>query len=280
MKFPVFLLLLLFLPLSASAQPPPGDSLLIISLQRDFDDVRRFSEEPLARWAELDPKTGLELWSDLEREALLEAVRNKDALLLIHGMGMPLSWSMRHYRRFSHHPLPYDLVIGIAWPAGEKKKSTLGNGLLYFGASARAKKAGKKLAALLESISAEAASLDVFTHSLGAKTALYSLKEGAAIAIDNLFLTAPAIGARSMKPRNRYGFATDKVDEKIFAFYSRKDSAFRFPANGKMGRRGMVGAAPDGKFVNVDCFDEVQSHSGYWQAGIVLRFLMRTDLTD
>lgn len=268
------LLLSLFLSPLAGTPPPPGDSLLIISLQRDFADPRRFSPAPQARWAELNAESGTEQWSDVENEAILEAAAGKDVLLMVHGLGVPLQRAMSNYRRLTRDSLPYDLLIGISWPAGQLTRSKLHNGLMFFGANARAKKSGERLGALMEAIALQAASLDVYTHSLGTKTALYSLKGCEPEAVCNLFLTAPAIGAKTLKPGRRYSYTPDAVWGKIMVFYSREDGVFRFPAHRIMGRRGILGVPTGEKFINVDCVEEIRRrHSGYWQSDIVKHFL-------
>lgn len=268
------LILTLYLSPLAAAQQPPGDSLLIISLQRNFNAPRHFSQAPQARWAELDAESGTEQWSDVEYEAILEAAAGKDVLLMVHGLGVPLQRAMGNYRKLTRDSLPYDLLIGISWPAGQLTRSKLHNGLMFLGANTRARKSGKKLGPLLEAIAAQAASLDVYTHSLGTKTALYSLKGCKPEAVCNLFLTAPAVGAKTLKPGRRFDFAAGAVWGKIMAFYSGEDYAFRFPAHRTMGRQGILGVAMGEKFINVDCVEEIRRrHSGYWQSTIVRHFL-------
>ncbi|MBK6933329.1 MAG: DUF726 domain-containing protein [Saprospirales bacterium] len=274
MKLPATALLLLLFAPAAQAQAHLADSLPVISLQKDFEDTRRFSPAPQIRWVRT---SNAGLLGELDEAALQQAVRGKNVLVLIHGMGTSFAWTMHYYRRLLHRDLPYDMIVGVVWPGGEVKNSRLANGLLFLQAGARAKKAGKKLAPLLAALSASADTLDVLTHSLGAKTGLFSLKHGPANNIDNLFLTAPAISARSLLPHKRYGFAAGRVRGKIAVFYSRNDRAFAFPAKRKMGRRGFVGAArqPGEKFINVDCSEKVLSHMDYWRSRAVSQFLER-----
>lgn len=282
MKINLLLAALMALAFHSPAQTRAVDSLLVVSLRHQFSDSRKLSREPQIRWVSFDPKTSMETSDTIDETALAVLVKDKNVLILIHGMGVPFTRVMSNYRRLLQPPLPYDRVIGVTWPAQELRRSSFHNGMVFLNANTRAKKVGKRLTDLLEMMTKEAGSLDVFTHSLGAKVAVNALKRLSDEEIGNLFLTAPAIGSGSFQPHHRYRFISDKVREQIVVFFSQEDPVFRGLGRHKMGHRGAMEKNPKTgeKIRNVDCTPTIHAHSAYWQAPEVWDALSRRAGTD
>jgi pimeloyl-ACP methyl ester carboxylesterase len=259
---------LLLLPLAAVAQQMAPDSFIIISLGEDFEGARRFSPAPQARWVGAEDA----LSGELNEAQLADAVRGKRVLLAIHGMSVSFSRAKNCYRMVMEgvdngEDPPYDLIVGVRWPGSQWRRSKLSNGFVYFEASANAKKSGKQLAALLANLAAEAGSLDLFTHSMGSKVAMTALGKQSE-RIDNLYLTAPSIGAKTLGEKRRYGFARERVEGKIVVFFSREDPVFSAFGRKRMGYRGCAAPA-EGSVLNVDCTEEIRSHSEFWRSEAV-----------
>ncbi len=271
--------LLLTLPFISFAQSMPADSFLLISLRKDFEKASKFSPEPQLKWVELNTDTASGLLSSLNEAGLATAVRGKRVLLLIHGMRTPFYRAKKYYREAVHwagetDSPPYDMAIGLLWPGYEPGGSRLQVGIAFLKANPRARKSGKKLAPLLELLAEEAQSLDVMTHSMGSKVALFALKKQDG-KVDNLFLMAPSIGAKTLDKNRKYGFAGKSVRERAIVFYSRHDPAFQSIGRKMMGHRGIVSKnpLPEEKYVNVDCSEAIRWHSAYWGSQLVFGIL-------
>ena len=271
--------LLLLLPFTSFAQPIFTDSFAVASLREDFKRPNKFSQELQLRWVEVSNDSDFDLLSGIEEEKLAAAVKGKRVLILIHGMGTPFPRAKNYYRQVIHWAddagaQPYDMVIGLLWPGYQLKPSWLHNGLVFFKANPHARKSGKKLSGLLAVLAHEAQSVDLLTHRMGSKVALFALKHQD-IKIGNLFLMAPSIGAKALRENRKYGFAGGSVRDKIIAFFSTNDPAFRSVGKKKMGHRGIENNNPltENKFLNMDCSAAIRTHSAYWSSQAVFGFL-------
>lgn len=257
----------------------PADSFLMISLREDFKEPRQFSPALQLRWVELNTDTDFDLLSPFDEAGLATAVRGKRVLLLIHGMRTPFSRARKYYREAVHwasetEPPHYDMAIGLLWPGCETGGSRLQVGVAFLKANPKARKSGKRLSGLLELLSGEAQSLDIMAHSMGSKVALFALKKQDG-KVDNLFLMAPSIGAKTLGKGRKYGFAGNSVRQRSIVFYSRNDPAFQSIGKKMMGHRGAVGQdpMPENKFLNVDCSGAIRWHSAYWGSQLVFGVL-------
>lgn len=278
MKTPACLAAFLLLNFAAFSQYLDSDHFAMISLREDFFDANKFSKGPQLRWVEVN--TGADgLMSSLDEKELAAAAKGKRVLLLIHGMGTPFPRAKNYYRQVIHWAddaglQPYDMVIGLLWPGYQLKPSWLHNSLVFFKANPHARKSGKILSGLLAVLAHEAQSVDLLTHSMGSKVALFALKNQEE-KIGNLFLMAPSIGAKNLQTNHKYGFASESVRDKIIAFFSNNDPAFNSVGKKKMGYRGIASKKPlpEGKFLSVDCSAAIRSHSGYWSSQAVFNLL-------
>lgn len=267
----IFLFLVLFgLPGRAVYSQAVPDSLFMISLRKELGNSKKLCAEPWVSYVGISGSNLTDPPENLPDSVLFRAVKGKNTLVIIHGMGISYSKVKKHYDRVLHwtqeedDPIPYDIVIGVTWPGLELKPSKLSFGVVFLESNPKARRSGKKLAALLDTLSQTAASMDILTHSMGSKVLLEAMKEKR-FSVDRLFLMAPSIDAKVFQENRKYGFVSGAVRDEVVVLYSRNDPAFRFFGEKKMGYLGAVSKKPfpEGKFLNWDLSAEVRSHS-YW----------------
>lgn len=93
------------------------------------------------------------------------------------------------------------MVLGYVWPGGDL-------GISYVFAKRRAEKAAQRIQSLLLSIASVANSIDINTHSLGARVALQALKGVPGKPIRNLFMLAAAVDDESIEIGEKFYSST------------------------------------------------------------------------
>ncbi|MBK7408347.1 MAG: alpha/beta hydrolase [Saprospirales bacterium] len=177
------------------------DCLFMISLRKELTDSKKLCEEPWVSFVGVSDPFLTDSTENLPDSVLIQAVRGKKALVVIHGMGISFLKVKKHYDRVLHwtqqenDPIPYDIVIGVTWPGLELSPSKLSFGVIFLKSNPKARRSGKKLATMLDTLSQTAASLDILTHSMGSKVALVAMKEER-VGVAHLFLMGPSIDAK------------------------------------------------------------------------------------
>lgn len=197
----------------------------VVSCRRGFDSDQFLGAENRYRnyTNPLDPNAFVELnLTDLVNQA-----KNKHVAILVHGFKNQMPNVMNAYWEIVTRmnttgviaPAGYGLVIGFTWPG---MTTSLG----YFAAMATAKKAGPFLLQLINSLRAGAHSVDVQTHSLGARVALTALRNPNQVFVDNLLLSAPAVDNHLLEPGETF-FAAMSSCNRCLVYHSKQDSVLR-----------------------------------------------------
>lgn len=140
-------------------------------------------------------------FQDIELNTLLAAAANKHVCVLVHGFNNPIANVAKSYWELVsgvQTKAAYGLVVGFTWPGSRTPAG-------YFGAVPKAQRAAPFLRDLINSLRTVALSVDVQTHSLGARVALQALAEPAKVFVDNLMMTAPAVDHNVLEPGAAFG---------------------------------------------------------------------------
>lgn len=127
----------------------------------------------------------------------------------------------------------------------------------------RTKKAAVELKRLTDALNDAGCTVNVETHSLGARVALQALKIGARF--DRLILTAPAVDADCLALGGEFGNCIRRVRQAT-VMWSARDSVLRWAywvASGFRKALGLVGPAPNPGVRSRDLTLEVSEHSAY-----------------
>jgi len=149
----------------------------------------------------------------------------KRVLLLVHGYNNDFADVSRAYSiietKFSEIDHDYDEIVGFTWPGGNQ-------GYEYHPAKRRSSVAAGRLLDLNNDIQFK--SLDIMTHSMGARVVLRALCEldpqGPA-AIRNHFATAAAVDDESIEKDETFYSAT-QIAEANWIFHSKNDDVLKY----------------------------------------------------
>lgn len=247
---------------------------MIIASCRKYFDSNRFLAADL-RYRDVSAAADA---PDLTLAGLRIQARNRHVCILVHGYGNPLPDVVAAYAELHAGmkaagvvgPANYGLVVGFTWPGWR--------GPAFPIARAAANKAGRHLRRLVERLRPAALSIDVQTHSLGARVALAALTPPGGIFVDNLLLAAPAVDRTLLESGREFHAALDACN-RCFVYHSRRDAVLRkfYPlgdaADGIVHALGLNGprrpAAAFRQHPNlyvVDCTACVPDHGAYRQA--------------
>jgi esterase/lipase superfamily enzyme len=240
--------------------------MILISCRADFTSTVRFNQQDEI----------LDGCRTITEPELLERIRGKKILVLIHGYNNELTEVVAEYARIqermrasdllSPNPGGYDLVLGYTWPAGS-------SALSFPVAVLWAKAAGERFRTTAERLQSAAASIDVQAHSLGARVALEAL-DRSEITLRNLWLLAPAIDDEAVEHGEAYYSSTQRCS-RVYVLHSENDPVLRtgyrvadFPdfdralgCRGPQRPEGIRAHSKNTKFA--DCKHVVHSHDGY-----------------
>ncbi len=247
--------------------------MILISCRKDFADSQAFSRANAIRNYPFLPS--LDKFDELDEDNLARQMLGKHVLILIHGYRNTLKSVADSYQRVLQGLIDarlmsdkgYQLVLGFTWPGFA---TVLG----FFPAVPFANRSAGRFRHLLELASRHALTVDVQTHSLGARVALQTLAAGTDGYIDNLMITAAAIDDESLEPKRELHRGLEHC-RRCFVYHTEKDRVL------KIGYR--LGDAPDfdralglkgpqrptlietqvPEVHVVDCKNVVRSHGGY-----------------
>ncbi len=160
---------------------------------------------------------------DVKSESLnTKEIEGKNVLLLVHGYNSSEE-VLSTYRLINTHVSEfYDLVIGYLWPGNDEFWE-------YFDAKKHVKKLASKMKSHLEILSSSAAKVDVLAHSMGNFLILEALDYPSNTnkkIIRNFYSLAPSVDDESIEKKEKYFHSTENC-EKIFVFYSKRDSVLK-----------------------------------------------------
>jgi esterase/lipase superfamily enzyme len=246
----------------------------IVSCRRGFDSNQIPGAKNLFRNF-TDPADS-SVFVEMNLTGLLAAAANKHVCILVHGFNNDISQVMTSYwdivTRMSDTgvagPLGYGLVVGFTWPGMATAPG-------YFAAVGTAKKSAPFLLELINHLRGVAHSVDVQTHSLGARVALTALRDPSQVFIDQLLLSAPAVDHHLLEPDEDFFAAMDACN-RCLVFHSKNDPVLGgaywigditdgiHPALGLKGpRRKTITLSRTKNVYVVDCSAKVKEHSGY-----------------
>jgi esterase/lipase superfamily enzyme len=240
--------------------------MILVSCRKNFDSDRVF--------ADANQVEGMS-------EAQLSAqVAGKHVVVLVHGYRSPLSGVRASYAKLEAgltnegliSASNYGEVIGFAWPSFRTRIS-------FPAAVGYANNASEYLYDLMKLLS-QAKSIDVQTHSLGARVALQALTAQSDVRLDNLLLTAPAVDDESLEPKREFNEALSKL-RRCYVLHSKKDAVLAlYPImrlDLALGAKGpqhpAIIQADCPNVYTVNCVKVVNSdHSGYRETPVYYQF--------
>lgn len=238
--------------------------MLLISCRKNFTGTTDLSDFDAFREI-LNPQ--LKPFTTLTEQQFLARTANKKCLVLVHGYRNEASAAVKAYRKLVDSAkaagILFDEVVGYLWPGGWSVLS-------FHAAVIRANWSGKRFEKNLLSLGAAGATVDIQTHSLGARVAMEALDRGSARA-RNVQLTAPAIDNESVEHTEIYEDGV-RACSALYVFHSKNDKVLKrayrigdFPEFDRaLGYKGPQ--HPKRILANsriVDCQDVVTDHGGY-----------------
>jgi len=245
----------------------------MVSCRRDFDSNLLFSDNNQYRNYTNPNRAGL--FREVDLDAIVAAAKDKHVLVLVHGFNNPIENVLDAYwrlvRGLQDEGLTgvgkYGLTVGFTWPGNRF-------GIGYFGAVPKANRSAQYLRDLIAALQVSSHSVDVQTHSLGARVALKALSDAKKAFVDNLLLTAAAVDNNKLEPDEDFAPALDSVN-RCFTYDSSGDpvlgGAFWIgdildgihPALGLRGPRSKPITLKTPNLYVVDCSVRIDSHGGY-----------------
>lgn len=246
----------------------------VVSCRKDFTSDQKLASDNLVRnyTNPHDPN----VFQDMTMDQLVEKAANRHVCILVHGYRCPMENVMASYWELATSMSAeevagangYGLVVGFAWPG---RTTSVG----YFVAPMNAKAAGPRLLSLINALRGAAHTVDVQTHSLGARVALTALRDSRKVFVDNLLLSAPAVDHNLLEPDKDFCAALNSCN-RCFVYHSRNDRVLRlsYPLADISGglKRALGLRGPRSKAVTlsncrnayiVDCAARVNDHGGY-----------------
>jgi esterase/lipase superfamily enzyme len=254
---------------------PYHAGMILVSCRHGFDSNEFFDELQIRRYPSLSRLDVFEILADAD---LAAHVANRHVLVLVHGYRNPLPAVANAYRRLETElrrrgllgPGKYDEVLGFLWPGFQ---TVVG----FFAAVPWANRAAAYFRSLVAMLNSSAHTVDVQTHSLGARTALQAMAFPAEIWVDNLMLTAAAVDNEVLEPGEEFNQSLLSC-RRCIVYHSSNDPvlkiAYRIGAFDKaLGYRGpqdpdVIEAECPDVFV-VDASAVVKSHGGYRAASAI-----------
>jgi len=247
--------------------------MILVSCRKDFDNTRAFAPQNLIR--EYPALPNLDAFAELHADDLAERMQGHHVLFLIHGFRNPLASVASAYQRVARGlagidavgDAGYGLIVGFVWPGFATPAG-------FFPAVPFANRSAGFFRAMLELASRNGRTVDVQTHSLGARVALQALAGQTDGFVDNLMITAPAVDDEVLEPRREFHAALT-LSRRCLVYHSDKDKTLRFAfrigdapefdrALGWKGpqHRDVIAAECPDVFV-IDCRRAIASHGGY-----------------
>jgi pimeloyl-ACP methyl ester carboxylesterase len=173
-------------------------------------------------------------------------------------------------------PGQYDEVIGYSWPGGDRKFE-------WRDAQARANAVGRRFRMLLERLS-QNTTIDLISHSLGARVSLKALKEASLPLVRHYYCMAAAVDNESLEIDQEFNSSLRAVGN-LFVMHSARDgvlsaayaTAEQDTALGLFGPEDVrqVETLLSNVFV-ANCKRVVTFHGGYKRSEDVYRYMSRT----
>ena len=200
--------------------------MILISCRKDFSNSREFAERNAIRNYPFLPR--LDHFEDLDETGLAQQIEGRHLLILVHGFRNSLDDVGSSYQRVLKGLIDsglmggtgYGLVLGFTWPGFE-------TGLGFFPAVPFANRSAGFFRRLLELASRNARTVDIQTHSLGARVVLQTLAAGTTGFVDNLMMTAAAVDDEVLEPRQEFNLALREC-RRCLVYHTQRDAVLKF----------------------------------------------------
>lgn len=249
--------------------------MILVSCRMNFDSNELFGDLQIRSYPKL---MQLNRFETLTEDDLSDVVKDRHLLVLVHGYRNPLAAVASAYgkleselrRRSMIGPGNYDRVLGFLWPGFQ---TVIG----FFAAVPWANRAASCFRSLITLLNSSAHTVDVQTHSLGARTALQAMAFPNEIWIDNLMLTAPAVDDEVLEPQREFNQSLGSC-RRCLVYHSSNDRVLKFAypigafdkalGYGGPEHRDVIEAECPDVFV-VDASAVVWAHGGYRSSSAV-----------
>lgn len=207
-----------------------GMPLYVVSCRKRFESM----DEASAALQYAVHRGGVEdIRERITLSGLRAAVARQHVCILVHGFNNKYAELLEAYRSMQAEMQArgligkdgYGLVIGFAWPScGDSK---VPRPLTEFKKALKSADACEAfLNRLIRNVRAGAKSVDVQTHSLGARVALRALLD-IELFVDNLLLSAPAVPHDVFEPRKVFHESLDNCG-RCYVYHSKRDDVLRY----------------------------------------------------
>ncbi len=252
--------------------------MLIISSRKNFDDP-----DSLKKQGHDIKEVNLssdKVIRDLTSDNFFNEIKHLKILFIVHGYNNEQdevydAYSVIENNIVSNLNSTYDLIIGYSWPGGDL-------GLEWFSAKSRANSVARRFRFLITKISNHASSLDIMSHSLGARVVLKALKQAESrIIVRNYFCMAAAVDNEVLEKNEEFHQSISKI-QNLYVFHSQKDGVLTYfyrmaEWDNPLGRYG----PEDKDYIEnhtksiyvANCKRVVDSHGGYKRSNSVYKYI-------
>lgn len=191
--------------------------MIIVSARHGFDDADRLSTSG-HQIRDIDLRNDTVSNSNIELKTLLNG---KTVLILTHG------FNNEHFEVYDAYQIieeyvgthlsgKYDYIIGYSWPGGDSS-------LEWWQAKSRSNGVARMFRRLLEELYSVCSSIDVMSHSLGARVVLKALK-GSPVnhLVRNYYCTAAAVDNECLELREEFHESLQAIGN-MYVFHSARD---------------------------------------------------------
>ena len=261
----------------------------IISSRLDFsnaDDL--LPSGHIIREIDLSQDSRSDSFSNIDE--FLPKVADRKILMLVHGYNNEQdeiydAYSIIQEKVRTHLDSQYDDVIGYVWPGGDSR-------LDWWLAKRSANGVARRFRLLVRRLAQSAMSLDLMSHSLGARVILKAMKQAVAgdgepdgePLIRNYFCTAASVDDEVFEEEQEFHNTLDKF-RKILVFHSRQDRVLKVAyglAEGDVAL-GLLGPEDKSYIENhtrnifvVNCKRKIKKHGNYKHSDDLYSYISRS----
>lgn len=214
-------------------------------------------------------------------EELKKVIANSRVLLLVHGYNNEHDEVLDAYQIVKRHVTAqladqYDHVLGYSWPGGDYRSE-------WFAAKSRANAVSVRFRTLTESIAQTAVSLDIMSHSLGARVVLKALGGLPGQLVRNYFCLAAAVDNEALEHGKEFDESINGT-KAMFVLHSNKDVVLSLAYRVAEFDRALGLSGPEDKayiekktanvFV-LNCKNKVDRHGRYKHSSEVYAYILR-----
>lgn len=255
--------------------------MIIISSRKNFSDPDKDNNKHTVKEVNLNNDTVIQ---DFETDdAFINAIAGTRICLLVHGYNNEFFEVCDSYQlieaKIEATRIPYNSILGYMWPGGD-------HGWEWWAAKSRANGTSRLLRQFLEKLKNNNVTVDIISHSLGARVVLKALKDANTSLVRNYYCMAGAVDNESLEINEEFSAALNNL-EKIFVMHSARDEvlslAYRTAEmDSPLGLYGPEDVNFAMTSVNIwiaNCKQVVANHGGYKRSSQVFSYILQTQQT-